>query len=191
MEKELNNYLKENERVCWQGKPMKFPLLEKGTKFSILSKWILIPIVAIALLVAYFSNNDVRSMGFIGLVTLVSVLAMVSPIIEWRNVLGQQYWITNQRVIVQTRDKSFFYMSVGESDDFQIVHDVADQDCVVLGSSIFAEAHKQMRWRSCHPLTNTESQAGHDHAEGMVLYGIGNADTAEDLLKRYAKAVAA
>ena len=50
MEKNLNNYLRENERVCWQGKPMNFPLLEKGTKASILAKWIVTVIVSVGLL---------------------------------------------------------------------------------------------------------------------------------------------
>ncbi|SFP18986.1 hypothetical protein SAMN05216343_10444 [Oscillibacter sp. PC13] len=191
MEKDLNSYLKGNERVCWQGKPMAFPLLENGTKFKILAKWIIAPIAAISLLLAYFHYNDQWSMGFVGLVAIITVLAVISPILERRNVTGCRYWITDQRVILQTRDKSFFYMNLDDIDDYQIVRDVADQDCLVLGSCLFQEIHKQMRWRACHPLTDVENQGSKDQAKGLIFYGIGNAEAAEEFLVKHIKGRAA
>lgn len=36
-------------------------------------------------------------MGFIGLVLLVAAVILISPVAERRNLMGEQYWITNQR----------------------------------------------------------------------------------------------
>lgn len=184
MEKNLNNYLRENERVCWQGKPMNFPLLEKGTKASILAKWIVTVIVSVGLLLAYFTFNEKHSMGFVGIVVVVALLALISPILEKNNIVKQQYWITNQRVILQDRDKSFFYMELEDIDDYRVIQDLTDQECLILGSCLFEEINKQLRWRTCHPLVEMEHEGDGDHAAGMILYGIGNTQTAENLLKQ-------
>ena len=186
MEKNLNHYLRENERVCWQGKPMAFPLLEKGVKTRLLSRWIITVVAAAGLLVAYSAYNNVKSLGFIGVVIAVVLLITLSPVLEKRNITKQQYWITNQRVILQDRDKSFYYMELAEIDDYRVVSDLTDQPCLVLGSRIFEEINKQLRWRTCHPLVEVERQGDADHAAGLVLYGIGNTQAAETLLKQHA-----
>ena len=184
MEKNLNHYLRENERVCWQGKPMAFPLLEKGVKTRILARWIITVIAAAGLLAAYSAYNSTVSVGFIGVVAAVVLLLIFSPVLQKSNIAKQQYWITNQRVILQDRDKSFYYMELGEIDDYRVVSDLTDQPCLVLGSRIFEE-NKQLRWRACHPLVEAEHQGDADHAAGMILYGIGNTQAAEALLKQH------
>ena len=94
MEKELSSYLRENEKVLWQGKTDTFPLLDQVTKFKTLVKWIVTAAVTAGLLALYMTKNEERSIGFIGLVLVVAVIVAAAPIMERRSLLGQKYWIT-------------------------------------------------------------------------------------------------
>ncbi len=191
MEKELNGYLRENERVRWSGRPADFPLLEQGTKFQILRKWILTVALAGGLLAVYCSSNETWSMGFIGLVTLIAAAIVLSPFVEHAGVKKEHYWITDQRAILMTRDKTLYYMELDGIDAFQVVSGVANQDCLVLGSVLFPEIHKQLRWRACHPKMDLQAHEHQDCALGMVFYGVLNAEAAAALLSRQTRGKAA
>jgi hypothetical protein len=191
MEKILNGHLRENERICWQGKPLPFPLMEKATKLRILTNWILTVTVAVGLLVVYVTHNEERNIGFTGVVVLVAIVIVSSPVLEWRRILKQQYWITDQRVIVHTGDKNIYYMELSDIDDYRVVGDLTDQDCLVLGRCLFDTVEKQMRWRACHPMVELESQVGADHAQGLVLYGIGDTSAVETLIRPHTNGRAA
>lgn len=184
MDKALHGYLRENEHVLWQGKTEAFPLLDNATKFQILRKWILTVALSGGLLLAYFHGNPARSAGFIGLVLLVAAVVLISPLVEQRSLMGQRYWITDQRAILMSRDKSFYYMELTDIDDYQLVHDMAAQDCLVLGKCLFGEVHKQLRWRGCHPKIDLQGHGPQDCVMGLVFYCADNLDTAVALLKR-------
>ena len=186
MEKNINGYLRENERICWQGKPAAFPLLEKGVKSRLLFRWIVTVVAAGGLLAAYSMYNEVKSIGFIGVVVAVVLLISLAPVVEKLSIMKQQYWITNQRVILQDRDKSFYYMELADIDEYRVIHDMTDHDSLVLGSKLFEEIKKQLRWRACHPLMEMEGQGNADHVAGIILYGIGNTQAAETLLEKHA-----
>ena len=106
MEKELKDCLRQGESVCWQGVPVDFPLLDNANTRSILLKWILTVVIAGGVLIPYLKNQQEISMGFIGLLTLVVVLIVVSPVVERWSLKQQHYWITNQRAILMSRDQS-------------------------------------------------------------------------------------
>lgn len=184
MEMDLSKYLRENEHVQWQGTPAKFPLMEQGVKFQILRKWILTVAVTVGLLVGYLSltDSDTRRNGLVGMIILVGIAVMVSPLLEFAGTRQLRYWITNQRVIVMTRDKTTFGMELGSIDDYRVVTDITAQDCLVLGSVLFPEIRKQLRWRACHP--KVEIQAQENSASGLVLYGLSNAAAAVALLEK-------
>ena len=110
MEERLKTYLRPGEQVRWQGRPAPFSLLEAEAKKQILLKWGLTVALGGGLLAVYLSRTEAPSMGFIGLVLLVAAVILISPVAERRNLMGEQYWITNQRAILMTRDKTFFYM---------------------------------------------------------------------------------
>lgn len=184
MEKELSKYLRENEHVQWQGAPADFPLMETGVKFQILRKWILTVAVTIGLLAVYISANEVRSLGFIGLTLLVAAAIMLSPLVEFRSTRQLKYWITDQRVILMTRDKTLYYMPLNEIDSYQVVSDMAAQDCLVLGGVLFSEIRKQLRWRACHPKIDLQAHENQDKAQGLVLYGLSNSSAAVALLEK-------
>lgn len=177
VERALGGYLRPNERVCWQGKAERFPLLAGDTKGLILGKWIGTVVAAGAILILYVRNNEAE-MGVTGLVLLVAALLLVSPLAERYSLQRQAYWITDQRAILMTRDKTFYYMELDEIDDFRLLRGKAAQDCLVLGSCLFEEVGRQLRWRACHPKTDVQSAGNADMAGGMVFYCVSNAEGA-------------
>lgn len=183
MEKKLNDYLREGERIQWQGKPESFPLMENGCKIQILRKWILSVVFASGLLACYLHFNEAPSVKFAAVVLLVAAVVIVSPIFERKTLMKNRYWITNQRVIQMTKELAFFYMELSDIDAFRVEKDAAERPCLVLGSRVFGDVKKQLRWRSSHPMVDAETQKEANQAVGMILYGVDNAEAAEALLK--------
>jgi len=136
------------------------------------------------LLAVYLSRTEAPSMGFIGLVLLVAAVILISPVAERRNLMGEQYWITNQRAILMTRDKTFFYMELSDIDDLQVVGGTTKGKSLVLGRCLFEEAKKLLRWRACHPKVDVQSHDETDRALGMIFYGVQGAEAAAELLRQ-------
>ena len=176
MEQKLNDYLRE-------GKPESFPLMENGCKIQILRKWILSVVFASGRLACYLHFNEAPSVKFAAVVLLVAVVVIVSPIFERKTLMKNRYWITNQRVIQMTKELAFFYMELSDIDAFRVEKDAAERPCLVLGSRVFGDVKKQLRWRSSHPMVDAETQKEANQAVGMILYGVDNAEAAEALLK--------
>ena len=151
MEERLKTYLRPGEQVRWQGRPAPFSLLEAEAKKQILLKWGLTVALGGGPLAVYLSRTEAPSMGFIGLVLAGgcgdSDLARGGA----PEPHGGQYWITNQRAILMTRDKTFFYMELSDIDDLQVVGGTTKGKSLVLGRCLFEEAKKSLRWRACHP----------------------------------------
>ena len=126
---------------------------------------------------------EAMSVSFIGLVALIVVMVLVSPVVERWSLQQQRYWITNQRAILMSRDKSIYYMELDEIDEFKLVTDMAAGQCLVLGGCLFPEIHKQLRWRACHPKIDMQS-TGQGGAMGLVFYSVSNADAAAALLEK-------
>lgn len=191
MDKALNHYLREQERVLWQGKTETFPLLDTETKFKTLRNWILTVALASGLLAVYCANNGKISMGFVGMVLLVAVIILISPLMERRSLMGQKYWITDQRAIMMSRDKTFYYMELEEIDNFQLISGKAAQDCLVLGGCLFEEVNKQLRWRACHPKIDLQGHGPQDNVMGLIFYCVSNAEGAVTILRNRSHARAA
>lgn len=183
MDKELMNQLRQGESVVWQGKTADFPLLDEGSKGKILRTWILTAAVAVGLLALYCSRNDSWSMGFIGLVLAIAAFIILSPVLERGSLRGQRCYITGQRAILVTRSHDFYAMELGDVDDFQLFRNGDSGDCLVLGSGVFGDVKKQLRWRACHPLTDAQNHGGVETVCGMIFYGLTNADAAAELLE--------
>lgn len=184
MEKELNEYLREGETVRWSGRTAPFPLMGERTREQIIFKWVATAAATCALLGTYCSRDGALSWKFIGLVVFVALLIIATPWIEQGSIMKQKYFVTNQRVIFLMRDKSMFYMELSELDGVQRVSLNGEADTLVLGSVIFEDIRRQLRWRACHPKTNLQGQEGQDKAIGLVLYGIRDADIAQSLLQQ-------
>ena len=184
MEERLKTYLRPGEQVRWQGRPAPFSLLEAEAKKQILLKWGLTVALGGGLLAVYLSRTEAPSMGFIGLVLLVAAVILISPVAERRNLMGEQYWITNQRAILMTRDKTFFYMELSDIDDLQVVGGTTKGKSLVLGRCLFEEAKKLLRWRACHPKVDVQSHDETDRALGMIFYGVQGAEAAAETARQ-------
>ena len=184
MEKELKAYLRENEQICWEGRPAQFSMLDQANRFRILLKWILTVAVAAGLLVAYYTQNPAPTMGFSGVVVLVAAVIVAAPILEYQSLKKARYWITTQRAILMTSDKSLYYMELDELDEFGVLNDAADAPCLVLGRCALEESRGQLRWRACHPKVDLQAHEDADRAQGMIFYCIQNADAAVLLLEQ-------
>ena len=159
-------------------------MLEAGCKKQILFKWFLTALLTGALLVAYFVYNEAADMKFPALVLLVAAVILVSPLTEQRSLQKVRYWITDQRVIMMNKEKTCYGMELADIDTWKRVRGMSDRDCLVLGSSIFDEVKRQLRWRAVHPKTAGQDQAG--RVEGMILYGPEDADGASAILQNVA-----
>lgn len=166
MEERLKTYLRRESRSAGRGRPAPFSASGGRGKKQILLKWGLTVALGGGLLAVYLSRTEAPSMGFIGLVLLVAAVILISPVAERRNLMGEQYWITNQRAILMTRDKTFFYMELSDIDDLQVVGGTTKGKSLVLGRCLFEEAKKLLRWRACHPKVDVQSHDETDRGPG-------------------------
>ena len=183
-EQAFQNYLRSGEQVRWHGVTKPFPLLERDAKFLILGKWIGTGAVTAVLLRLYIGNSPDWSLKAVIAVLLVAALLIVSPFVEKWNVLGQQYWITDQRVIFMSRDRTFYYMELSDIDDIRLVEGQTEEGTLVVGSRVFEDIKRQLRRRACHPKTNVQSDGPMDKAEGLVLFSVSDSKKAADCLRQ-------
>ncbi len=184
MEDEVRSYLRPGERICWQGKPAPFLLLEQGAREQILRKWVLALAGAAGVLAVYLTANGSWNLGFVGLVILAVAAVIVSPFTEAKSLRACHYWLTDQRAILMTRDKTFYFMDLSDIDEYQVVERAGGEKCLVLGGELFPEIHKQLRWRACHPKMDLRENEEEDRAQGMIFYEIPDADAVAELLEQ-------
>jgi hypothetical protein len=173
-EQVLQDYLRTGEQVRWRGKTENFSFLQNEEKLLVLTKWVGTVVVAGAILIPYISSNSHWSVKFVGLVLLIAAAVVLSPAVERSNLLRQQYWITNQRAILMTKDCSLYSMELSDIDDIKVIHGNTPQDSLVLGACLFGENERQLPWRACHPKTDTQSDTAKDQAQGLVFYNVLN-----------------
>lgn len=183
-EQAFQKYLRSGEQVRWHGVTQPFPLLERDAKSLILGKWIGTVAVTAVLLRLYIGNSPDWSLRVVGMVLLVAALLIASPFMEKWNVLGQQYWITDQRVILMSRDKTFYYMELTDIDDVRLVENQTEEGTLAVGSCVFEDIKRQLRWRACHPKTNVQSDGPAGKAEGLVLFSVSDSKKAVDCLRQ-------
>ncbi len=184
MNEELKEYLRDGEIVRWSGRSAPFPLLSRRERGKILVRWGITLVCISTLLGIYSTGNDAFSGKFAALVTLVAALVMIMPWLERWSVMGMKYFVTNRRAILLTRDKSIYYMELDEMDAVKRVSLHPEADALVMGSAIFEDADRQPRFRACNPKTDLQSAEGQDRAEGLVFYGLRDAEFVEALLRQ-------
>ena len=188
-EKTLGKTLRDGEQVLWSGKTEAFPLLAGDAKVQILSKWIGTVAAAIVILALYIGNGG-NGKGMIVAVLGVAALLLVSPFVEQRSVLRQRYWITDQRVILISGDQTVYFMELDGIDGFRTVTGKTEYGSLVLGSYIFEDIRRQLRWRACHPKMDSQSGTTSGAAMGLVLFNLKDCRGAEELLRQYAEKAA-
>lgn len=180
----LASYLRQDEQIRWQSGTKPFPLLEKGEGGKIIGKWIGTAAVAAALLTLYIGQGPGWNVKVAAAILVIAVLMVLSPVMERWSLLGQWYWITDQRAILMTRDRSFYAIELSELDDFQLLPGRTAGDCLVLGECLFEEGERQLRWRACHPRTDLGSDSRRDLAQGLVFFSVEDGAAAAECLRR-------
>lgn len=189
VEKTLDKTLRDGEQVLWSGKTEAFPLLTGDARVQILGKWIGTAVVAVVLLALYIANGG-NGKGLIVGVLGVAALLLVSPFVERRNVLRQSYCITDQRVILISGDQTVYFMELDGIDGFRTVTGKTEYGSLVLGSCIFEDIRRQLRWRACHPKMDSQGGKTSGTAMGLVLFNLKDCRGAEELLRRYVEEAA-
>lgn len=182
-EQALEDYLRQGERVCWRSGTDVFPLLEGRERWKIIGKWIGTVAAAAVLLALYTGQGREWSVKAVGVILLIAVLMLLAPLVERHSLLGQRYWITNQRAVLMTRDQTFYYMELSEIDDFQLLRDRTVGDCLVLGECLFEEVDQQLRWRACHPKVDSQSDGRRGEALGLVFFSVEDGAKAAECLR--------
>ena len=189
VDKTLDKTLRDGEQVLWSGKTEAFPLLAGDARVQILGRWIGTAVVAVVLLALYIANGG-NGKGLIVGVLGVAALLLVSPFVERRNVLRQSYCITDQRVILISGDQTVYFMELDGIDGFRTVTGKTEYGSLVLGSCIFGDIRRQLRWRACHPKMDIQSGTTSGAAMGLVLFNLKDCRGAEELLRRYVEEAA-
>lgn len=186
-EQVLNKHLREDEVVQWEGVTAPFALLEKDAKNKILSTWVGAVVVGAAFLAIYLrGNGDASGVKTIIVVAAIVVAICLMSIYQRRALLKQMYWITNQRAILMTGDKAVFSMELEYLDGYRILSGKTPHGTLVLGSKLFEEGDKQMRWRGCHPLMDNTGASDSSAAEGLLFFNVENLKEAEQYLEQWA-----
>ncbi len=183
MSKYLHDYLRDDEAVLWQSEPSNVTVLEKGNKNNIFRAWLLAIIICGGLIWAYATYNKAPHIAVPICFGLIGLAVLISPLFECNTVKRQKYYITNQRVILEFDAKTFYSMELAAIDDYKLVTDQSNEPTLVLGSVLFPEIHKQLRWRAGHPPIDRQSTTNRNRADGFVFYNVKNADDAIDLLE--------
>lgn len=183
MSKYLHDYLRDDEAVLWQSEPSNVTVLEKGSKNRIFRAWLIAVIICGGLIWAYTTYNKAQHIGVPIAFALIGLAVIISPLFECRAVKRQKYYITNQRAILEYDSKTFYAMELAAIDDYKLVTDQSNEPTLILGSILFPEIDKQLRWRAGHPMIDMQSTTNRGRAEGFVFYNVKNADDAIELLE--------
>ena len=186
LRQENNEFLLEGnmlpgEQILWQSETGKFGLMSGVHGRKVLTKWIVTAVVMLAAIGAYVAVAAQVKNSVVVMLLIITALMLVSPVMEWSNLKGQRYILTNQRAILVRADRKIFTMPLSAIDDAQIVQLTPEETCLLLGSKMMAEPEKQYRFRAAHPLGATEETG---NAEGLLFYGIQNADQALQLVSQ-------
>ncbi len=177
MQKTLRETLLDGERILWESGVQRFGLFDGREGRSVLIRW-LICVTALVAMAAAYAANDGKSGVFYLVIVCALAIIVASPILGYRQTVGQRYYITNRRALTLRPDGTVFAMqraNIGESRLYRL-------DCggvaLALGSMLLPETDRQLRWRANHPL-----EASDYTVNGMVFYRLENAETALRMLE--------
>ena len=183
MNEMLKEYLRENETVRWEGKAKAFSTLDGKYGKRFLVRVLVAVLVAAGIIAGHVASGTDPKMGLIALVVLAVIAIAAAPFLERMRLMKARYWITDQRVIMLGSDKLMRSMDLDAIDAFKVVADGSAKNCLVLGSVVFKDAEKSMRWRAGTPKAPEDAGSSREHALGMILYNVENAGEAVALLK--------
>ena len=167
-------HLRDGEQILWQGSPAPFPFKEKAGLKNLIVCWGLGPAALLAAMIAFIANGG-KVLSIINLfLVLVIAISIVSPIINRRSILSQHYYVTDQRAIVTMAGFEQFFVDREDIDAVRIESDTVQDEALIIGSEIFPEAKKQLRWRACNAALKYGTQEP-GACTALVFYGLTDA----------------
>lgn len=179
MKTALGKTLRPGESIEWESETQHFRIQDGKEGQKTVLQWIISSLCYVAILGIYIAHNALTP-RFVILLSLIYFTLIVTPVLSYRQVLGQRYFLTNQRAILIRKDGIVCTM---ERDNINTVklYPVKPGAAIVLGKSIQNEGDKMLRWRSLHAKENPNNVGGLNSL-GLVFYNVRNAECAVKLL---------
>ena len=178
--KALEKNLREGETVVWESGTLTFRLLDGKEGRKSLLQWVLSAVCYIAILIFYASYGAVTLKVATVLTALLAVM-IAMPVLSYRQLLAQRYYLTNQRAILIKKDGVICTMERAKINAVRLYPGKPGAS-LALGRSLLDEGGKQLRWRSTHAKEHPNSVGGLN-ALGLVFYNVERAETAMRLLQ--------
>lgn len=178
-EKRLKEALLEGEQVLWEEKTGPFSLLSGKEGRSILIRWI-ISTVAIAGFTILRASSSELTVKFLAIMIILLGALLIAPIVSYRQLLGQRYYLTDRRAIVIKGDGTTSAIGIEGGVDaklFPLDPGVA----IAIGAPVIEEGGTRLRWRALHAKEPVE-KAEDGSCEGLVFYNVARADEALRIL---------
>ena len=137
MQKTLKQNLRDGETVQWESGTLPFGLLDGKEGRKTLLKWILCAASYTAIIVFFAVNNAVTPKFLIILTALFGLMA-ITPILGYREVLAQRYFVTNERAILIKKDGRICTMNLDSINAVKL-YPVKPGAALALGKSLLDE----------------------------------------------------
>ena len=185
IQKNLEYFLRPDEHILWRSKTRPFGITEGREGKAVLLQWILSTICILGFLGLVFAYGRASTAVIILLLLLLAIL-IGAPLLSFRSLSSQEYVITDQRVMTVKADGCANAIERENVDGCKLMPLDFKGMTLVVGSSLFPEGDKQLRWRALHPKLGryAKSEDGLTIAEGLVFYNVTDADTALKLLRQ-------
>ena len=187
IKKALESTLAAGEQVLWEGETQPFKLLDGKEGRRTLLQWIIGTVCCGGFAAFRFAQGELTLTTGIVLLVIYAAL-MLSPIVSYRQLFGQRYFLTDGRAILIKGDGMVYSMKLA-GDTAAKLFPVRPGAAVAIGQAVVEEGDKQLRWRSLHVLENPGQFDG-CNASGLVFYNVARAESAIKLLAEKAEAAA-
>ena len=176
MKKALHETLAPDEKILWESDVQPYGILEGGEGRQLLFRW-LICFAGIGGLAAAYANRGGNGLGlyFVALAALVIIVA--TPILSYRQTVGQHYCVTDRRAMTIRPDGSVYSMDRENLGETRLYKVDCGGEALALVSMLLAEKDRQLRWRANHPLEDSTYVL-----RGLVFYRPKQAEKAMRLL---------
>ena len=181
----LEETLAAEERVLWESETQPFKLLEGKEGRRTLLQWVISTVCCVGFAAFRLAQGELTPATG-GILLAIYALLMLSPIVSYRQLLGQRYFLTGDRAILIRRDGMVYSMKLA-GDTAAKLFPVKPGAAIAIGQTVVEEGDKQLRWRSIHALENPGQFDG-CNASGLVFYNVARAESAIKLLSEKAGA---
>jgi len=185
MKQKVMKYLSAGEEICWESQVKPFPLLDPGTRMPVLLNWVITTVVTVAFLGYYFGMlcQGTFSPVFVAMVLGTAAIIMLRPINRRKNLLGAYYCITNKRVILVTKDASYYCIEREKIGNLFEVQDHDGEMSVVMGSGLDT-SNEKISWKTPKIKLGAKSEGPWDYVDGMVLFRAEKVEEALPILRQ-------